>query len=306
MSGISKINGIALANVAKVNNIAIANVDKVSGITVPAAGPTFTTDKLLIWYDAALESSGSTTLTNRVDGTLTGAIVQDGHGAGRVGNASVQSVDGTQAMYLDGVNDAFYKRAYFSALDGSGEGNHGTSTFGVANNTMVSNPSTNATDTTGFSMEVWWRTNGSFLNNGNLWSYYHNAGIRTRFNSSGVRWYYMNGSGVQSSGWGTYNTNTWYHDITTLSAPDADGSSSGRHTLKLYSNGSLVQSLTNRTWNPLTWVRDFILFGGFRVSGSSIFEDFRGYYGIVRFYHKALSSSEVTANYNAEKSRYGY
>ena len=37
MSGVSKINGIALANVGKVNNIAIANVGKVSGITVPSA-----------------------------------------------------------------------------------------------------------------------------------------------------------------------------------------------------------------------------------------------------------------------------
>ena len=113
MGTISKINNIAIANVAKVNNIAKASLSKVSGMTVPAAGPTFTTDKLLIWYDAALESSGSTTLSNRVDGTLTGAIVQNGHGAGRVGNASVQSIDSTQSMYLDGVNDCFYKRSNF-------------------------------------------------------------------------------------------------------------------------------------------------------------------------------------------------
>jgi len=305
MSGVSKINGIALANVAKVNNIAIANVDKVSGITVPAAGPTFTTDKLLVWYDAALESSGSTTFTNRVDSSLTGAIVQTGHDAGTMGNASIQSIDSTQAMYLDGVNDAFRKRAYFTPYAGSG-GSHGTSTFGVAPQSLVSSPSTNSTDATGFSIEVWWRTNGSFTSNGNLWSYYHNAGLRTRFSSSGVRWFYMYPQGVMSSGWGTYNTNTWYHDVTTLSAPDADGSSGGKHTLKLYSNGSLVQSLTNRNFNPLSFVRDLVLFGGFRFSGSSVFEDFRGYYGIVRFYHKALSSSEVTTNYNAEKSRYGY
>ena len=36
MSGVSKINGIALANVAKVNNIDKANLGKVSGITVPS------------------------------------------------------------------------------------------------------------------------------------------------------------------------------------------------------------------------------------------------------------------------------
>ena len=58
--------------------------------------------------------------------------------------------------------------------------------------------------------------------------------------------------------------------------------------------------------NPSTYFRDFMLFGGSRTSGSNVFEDFRGYYGIVRVYHKALSSTEVTANYNVEKSRYGY
>ena len=311
MSGVSKINGIALANVAKVDGIAIANVGKVSGITVPAAGPTFTTDKLLIWYDAALESSGATTLSNRVDGTLTGAIVQDGHGATRGGNASVQSIDSTQAMYLDGVNDSFYKRAYFSALDGSGEGNHGTSTFGVlkgetSGSAATIDPSTQAFEETGFTIEVWYRTNGNFLNNGNLWSFYSNNGIRTRFNSSGVRWFYTQSAGVMSSGWGTYSTNTWYHDVTTVGAPGADGSSSGNHTIKLYVNNSLVQGLTSKNLSPSNYFRDFMLFGGSRLSGSSVIEDFRGYYAIVRVYHKALSSSEVTANYNAEKSRYGY
>ncbi len=305
-STINRISAQPLSNVDRLSGVSKNNIATVSGIVMPgSSGGAFTTDKLLIWYDAALESSGATTFTNRVDSSLSGAIVQTGHSAARRGNAYVASIDGTQAMYCDGVNDGFWKRAYFTPFTGTG-GSHGTSTYGVAPNSMVSNSSTNATDTTGFTMEVWYRTNGSYLNNGNLWSYYHNGGIRTRFSSSGAKWYYMNGAGVMSSGWGSYNTNTWYHDVTTLSAPNADGSSSGRHTLKMYSNGSLVQSLTNRTWNPSTWVRDLVLWGGSRVQGSQVHEDFRGYYGIIRFYHKALSSTEVTANYNAEKGRYGY
>ena len=305
-STINRISGQPLSNVDRLSGVSKNNIADVSGVVMPSSsGGAFTTDKLLIWYDAALESLGATTFTNRVDSSLSGAIVQTGHSAGRRGNAIVQSIDSTQAMYCDGVNDGFVKRAYFTPFAGTG-GSHGTSTFGVAPQSMVSSPSTNSTDATGFTMEIWWRTNGSFINNGNLWSYYHNGGIRTRYNSSGVKWYYMNGSGVQSGGWGTYNTNTWYHDVTTLGAPNADGSSSNRHTLKLYVNGSLVKSLTNRTWSPSTWVRDLVLWGGSRISGSTLHEDFRGYYGIVRFYHKALSSTEVTANYNAEKSRYGY
>ena len=310
-STIDKISDVSLSNISNASGITKANIANYSGIVMPATSGAFTTDKLLIWYDASLESVGATTFTNRVDSSLSGAIVQTGHDAGRPNNtsgsqnASVTPINGTQAMYLDGVNDGFWKRAYFTPFAGSG-GSHGTSTFGVAPQSMVSSPSTNSTDSTGFTMEVWYRTNGNFLNSGNLWSYYHNGGIRTRYNSSGTKWYYMNGAGVMSSGWGTYNTNTWYHDVTTLGGPNADGSSSNRHTLKLYVNGSLVQSLTNRSWKPSTWVRDLILWGGSRSRSGGVDEDFRGYYGIVRFYHKALSSTEITANYNAEKARYGY
>ena len=306
-SSIDRLSGQPLNSIDKVSGVSKNSIDTFSGAIIPSGGSSgnFTTDKLFLRYDGALESLGATTFTNRVDSSLTAAIVQTGHSAGRRGGASVLSINGTQAMYLDGVNDGFWKRAYFSPFAGSG-GNHGTSTFGVLPPSQVSSPSTNSLKNTGFTIEVWYRTNGSFLNNGNLWSFFSNNGIRTRFSSSGVRWFYTQGSGVMSSGWGTYNQNVWYHDVTTVGAPNADGSTSSRHTIKLYVNGSLVQGLTNKSLNPSSYVRDLILFGGSRVSGSNVLEDFRGYYGIVRMYHKALSSTEVTANYNAEKGRYGY
>ena len=311
MSNISTINGVAFANISKVDNIAVANIAKITNIEKPSTGVSFTTDKLLIWYDASLESVGATTLANRVDASLSNAIVQDGHGAGIINGGSVASIDSTQGVLLDGVNDSFYKRAYFAALDGSGEGSHGTSTFGVLKgetegSSATLDPSTQAFEETGFTIEVWYRTNGAFINNGNLWAMYANNGIRTRFNSSGVRWFYMQSAGVMSSGWGTYSANVWYHDVTTISAPGADGSSSGNHTLKLYVNGSLVQGLTSKNLSPSSYIRDIMQFGAGRIQADSGYEPFRGYYAIVRVYHKALSSSEVTTNYNAEKSRYGY
>lgn len=52
MSGISKINGIALANVAKVNNIAKANLGKISGITVPAAAASYTSANSVFFDNA--------------------------------------------------------------------------------------------------------------------------------------------------------------------------------------------------------------------------------------------------------------
>jgi hypothetical protein len=314
MSNISTINGVAFANISKVDNIAVANIAKITNVEKPSAGVSFTTDKLYLWYDGELESVGATSFTNKVDtgsgGALEGVtdvLMQSGHDSIAGGNASIVSVDSTQAMYLDGVNDSFYKRAYLTPYAGSG-GNHGTSTFGVVDDSMVDDPPgfIGALEETGLTVKCWWRTSGSFLNNGNLWSQYSNNGIRTRFSSGGVRWFYMQSAGVMSSGWGTWNTDVWYHDVTTLSAPGEDGSTSGNHTLKLYRNGSLIQGLTSKNFNPSSYVRDFMLFGGSRLSGTSVQEDFRGFYGLVRLYHKPLSSDEVTTNYNAEKTRYGY
>ena len=306
MSDIVKINNIAIANVAKVNNIAKASLSKVLGQTVPAAGPAYTTDQLFLFYDPTLESIGATTLTNRVDSSHTGTLFQDGHDATTIGNPSVAAIDSTQAMYLDGSGDTFWKRAMISSPVSGG--NHGADTYGAFPTTVhgTSTATNYSIKNTGMTIECWWRTNGSFTSNGNLWSAYSNNGIRTRFSSSGVRWFYMQNQGTMSSGWGTYNTDVWYHDVTTLSAPDADGSSGGKHTLKLYSNNSLVQSLTNKSFSPSTYIRDLILFGSSKFQSGSVAEAFRGYYGLVRMYQKALSSSEITANYNAEKSRYGY
>jgi hypothetical protein len=157
MADIVKLNTVEAANIVKVNSV--ESFSKVLGqnLADASSGVTFTTDKLLVWYDAALESENSTTLSNRVDNTLTGAIVQHGHGAGALGSASVQSIDGTKAMYLDGTNAAFYKRAYAAAADGSGEGSLGASTYGVLSNdsSLTSDPSTQSLKNTGFTIEVW-------------------------------------------------------------------------------------------------------------------------------------------------------
>jgi hypothetical protein len=316
MADIVKLNTVEAANIVKVNDVARANFSKVLGqnLADASSGVTFTTDKLLVWYDAALESENSTTLSNRVDNTLTGAIVQHGHGAGAMGDASVVEVDNTQAMYLDGVNDGFLKRAYTTAADGSGEGGWGTSTFGVLSDdsNLTSDPSIQSLKNTGFTIEVWYRSNGAFNDQGQLWSFYSNNGIRARFNrtggtTSGIRWFYTKGGQMHlTSGWGTYSQNVWYHDVTTVAVPGTEGSTSGRHTISLYVNGSLVKALTSRVLNTMTYYKDLIFFGGRDYSGTSISEAFKGYYGIIRVYHKALSSTEITANYNAEKSRYGY
>lgn len=221
--------------------------------------------------------------------------------------------------------------------DGAGSdtvGNHGVDTYGVfstkyASGTALNQPSSVADanyslKTTGFTVEIWWRAT-SFpdyssisARSGNLWSYYQNHGIRTRFNTSGTRTFILIGhnnladieledprdSGYPTSGVKTpnYSTDTWYHDVTTISAPD---SSTGKHTINLYSNGTLVGTKSNLTLSPSTtnpFARDFTVIG---ASTTSI-EFFKGYMGPIRFYHKALSSSQVTTNYNAEKSRFGY
>jgi hypothetical protein len=254
------------------------------------------------------------------------------------------------------TNDSFRKRASLPLLgggyglnsygddsvfntnvddDGAGSdtvGNHGVDTYGIlstkyAKGNALNQPSTivdanYSLKTTGFTVELWWRAtsfpdySSQNARSGNLWSYYQNHGVRTRFSTSGTRSFLLVGDlqdreledprdpGYPHSNVTTpnYSINTWYHDVTTISPPD---SSTGKHTINLYKNGVHVGIRTNLTFTPSTtnpFARDYCQIG----ASTDNTEHFKGYMGPIRFYHKPLSSSQVTTNYNAEKSRFGY
>ena len=97
------------------------------------------------------------------------------------------------------------------------------------------------------------------------------------------------------------NNSSWVHYVVTSDV----GSTSGTRTV--YKNGQFLNSLSNSNFIFLRNAADNQLhIGG--ASTAAIFPyPFLGDISIVRIYNgKALTASEVTQNFNAEKARYGY
>jgi hypothetical protein len=343
MSEILKINNVATGSISHIDNIATDNISNVLGITFPASGAAFTTDKLYLWYDASLQSTGDTTLYNKVS-TLTESDVlsQSGHdasayltGVSPVSASNAKIVDGIsintgsdtiKAAHLPGVSrtvirpgqtssstgyfDYFTKRAATPSTQSS-------DIYGVQDadtDNSGSDDANFAVEDLGFTTEVWLRSQDAFVGQGNIWSSYGNVGIRARFDYQGQP--QIIAQKITSSGSVTHNEakatdgtlfsqDTWTHHVVTLSAPD----SSGNVTLKLYKNADEV-TMSNSTfdYHPSNYYQDFTLFGGsFTPSntGYALSERGRFYFAIFRQYIKPLTQTEITANYNAEKARFG-
>ena len=100
------------------------------------------------------------------------------------------------------------------------------------------------------------------------------------------------------NGAGTF-TNTWIQVVKTYSGT----------TLTGYINGT-AGSPSTITWFP-PWNQSanswYIHFGALDTTtyNSSIAGYFAGRYGIIRFYNRALTPTEVAQNFNADKSKYG-
>lgn len=103
-------------------------------------------------------------------------------------------------------------------------------------------------------------------------------------------------TGYYNGGWNTNSTSTntndigaWVHIIATYSGNSA----------KIYKNGSLISNGTIGS-NPNTSNAGYYI--GHRWDmPDGVFGD----YSIVNMYNRALSTSEVTTNFNATKSRFG-
>ena len=103
-----------------------------------------------------------------------------------------------------------------------------------------------------------------------------------------VAFHYRSSSEVDYLESDATSTGQWYHIVYT--ANDSGG--------QIYTNGSLSDSTTNsvRTGN----YNDYFEIG--RLSGGNYLD---GKIGMVKIHAKHLSSTEVSANYDATKSTYG-
>ena len=224
----------------------------------------YVTDSIITHFDA--QGATGTTWT---DLTVGNGFTSEAHNINLLNGAAFTTVGGIPAMYLDGINDR-----------GSGLVGPNRSDF----KSWRLNPIT---------VEIWFRSNGSFLSNGNLFHNGFNNEIRIRFSSSGALFVLANGMG--SSTYTTFSTNTWYHLLVTI---DSAGD------LRIYRNASLIGSDTSGTYNPTYGASGYstIQLGAY----TSTTERGRFYYGLIRTYNKSFASADVTQNFNAEKSRFGY
>jgi len=133
-----------------------------------------------------------------------------------------------------------------------------------------------------------WVKPSLFTNQGNIVSKNGNGGYRMRFQSNGTFWLYANGNSVTSSS--TYSTNNWYNAVGVFSSTG----------LRMYINGTLAGSNGN-AFNPSYPTSNFYI-GAVNASGGELFQ---GTVAIVSLYNRALNQTEITQNFNAQKSRFG-
>jgi hypothetical protein len=236
-----------------------------------------------------------------------------------VGGYEIDSFETRQHQYDGVVRDGLVLQldaGIFNTVTGttwydlSGNGYNGTlingPTFNSANggsvvfdgsNDMVIIPNDTALDTQTPTVSVWVKTNNTTQNG--FW--FEKGDVNTQYSlfqeSSYIQWRMNIGGSIAqlTTITSTYmNTSSWYNVVGTYV------SGVGR---KLYINGTLVNSDTSSgTISTNATGMSIGVYGGY--SGS------RGYYyngsiSNVKIYNRALSSTEITQNYNALKGRYG-
>lgn len=268
---IDKLSGKAWADLSDINNVAKADIAKVAGQDAPSGGSVITTNLMYHWdfNDSNFYSSGSsfTDLSNSNTGTLGGSL----------------TVSGTSPKYIsmDGVND-------YAQVAGPG------------------------TFPTNFTVEIWiqrftnqevWIMNRGYFTDCTT----TNAGYWMRVSTSGDVQYTGRTSAFGSFNYtltsgGPITPNTW-KCITWVAVPS--GSNIG---VTAYINGVSAGSSTIFGGSPdLCSTTSRLTVGNVVTSDGSLNSSGYRSYNLseARVYDAALTSTEVLANYNARKARYG-
>jgi hypothetical protein len=105
-----------------------------------------------------------------------------------------------------------------------------------------------------------------------------------------------NGTTSLQSSMTTLTTNTWYQVVGVWTNVSSN-------SLALYLNGNLIGSISH-SFTSVKNTTSPLYIGSFG-DGSAFGQWLNGRMGVVRMYNKALTSSEIIQNYNADKSKYG-
>ena len=165
--------------------------------------------------------------------------------------------------------------------------------FVNSGNTVIScgNGPTLSSITNVVTVESWIKP--STFDNGNIFSKNGNQGFRIRIDSTGHIWMLGSKTGPSLDTYtstGTTTLNTWVHIVAVWTSTGYYTYINGVNSGFDLSKTLLVQANTNALLIGLT-------------SGSA--ERYSGLGSIFRVYNRALSASEVLANFNSEKSRFG-
>lgn len=189
------------------------------------------------------------------------------------------------------------------SITGASHNSEGYFTFNGTSDSISTSYNPSITASTEYTFEFWMKTPSSLSSNGALFdSVYDSSGTDNTiriFLLSGVnegKLYFSEDDAVNSTVYSmttnTFNDGSWHHFCFVASSS----------TLEIYADGSSVSSAVSRA-------------GGSGAVSNSVSHSFmsnnlsdycEGDLGIVRFYmNKALSTSEVTQNFDANKSRFG-
>jgi hypothetical protein len=288
---IRSINGIPINNISQLGETSYNAVDSFNGS--PSA--VFVRSNLIAFWDPSIVSSRGTILSGSTELSCSFNLTHhytssvwttspSGNFALFNGayfrNFTTQSIVDTDTYYFDGVND--YGRLWT-----------------VANPAQSGNPS-NINTLVNFTVEMWLRSDGNWVANGNWWSARANNGSRTRANDLTGQLYFLNPN--MNAGQTLATTlprNVWNHYVITMANVNATND-----RLTAYINGSQVFQDTTGNYVPGNTLADFIVAAG--GTSATLFSEFqRMYVGIIRRYNTELTSTQVSQNYNAERARYG-
>jgi len=295
---IATINGVTAGNVSLLNGISYTLVSTYNGVvssSTPAPPPataSFVTGGLVAYWDPT--NSGS-----RTTGVIGGLTYSRSLDLTNLYTASNPIV--TRSLYLfsgatfttfnsGGVNQTVFY------VDGAG-GDYLSSYNDVRGQLTASNSDPMKVSTMlNFTNEFWFRSSGSYLPDGALYSAIYNQGSRTRMSDAGgTHWGYAPNLVNAANIGGTFATNTWHHYAITIANIDA---SNDRY--RVYKDGVQVGIDTTGNYAP-TDISAGYLMGSW--NGSTELQ--RMFVGEVRRYDRELTAAEVLTNYSASKAKYG-
>ena len=292
---ISSLNNVPVANILTLNGTSFSVIEDWGGAPIPPSPPSLlniVTGSLFAFWDPTTEGSigtfvyAGTTYSGAADlsylytasdsavtrslGVFSGAVFTT-FSSGSL-NVRVMYVDGAGGDYLGGLH---LTRGYLTA----------SATDPAKVNTLLN-----------FTNEFWFRSNGSYLTNGALYSAVYNQGSRTRIaDGTGTHWAYAPNVSAGANIGGTFATNTWHHYCVTMANINTTND-----RLTIYKDGVRVGQDLTGNYNPTHPQAEFFI-----GSWNSVSELQRMYVGEVRRYNRELTAAEVLQNYSASKYRYG-